>query len=206
MNIHKTSSSNQFSGYTGCLNKECIAYQLSLDKSIQKQIRVMFNYANYTEDLVQDIILQILTIKDDTKIVELSQQNNINWYIFAILKAQKKNTSSKTNKMYTGVFEFNLEQNDTLFEANSYLIEENKQHVKHIISLLMSELKNIEHKNWYDAKVFSHYVLMRKEYEEEGKKLTFEEFGKKMNINYKSLFRVVKKVKEQLKNKIKDEL
>lgn len=82
----------------------------------------------------------------------------------------------------------------------------NKDHKDYIIQLIKQELINIGKKNWYQRTVFDEYVRLKEEYRSKGKKLTFEQFGKEKNINHNSLFQILKKVKQKLIDKIKNEL
>lgn len=196
-----------FSGYSGCTNKDCIATQLSLDKDTHRQIRKMFARTNYVEDVLQDLIVQVLTTNDDTLMLKAAASNQMNFYFFRILNAERNTPRSRTNRRYSRVVEYFPDQ-DTRHQESELDKKERLEHIQYIVRLIKEELARMElyRASWYDSRVFTHYIKLRKEYEERGEKLTFERFGKEMNVNHYALFKVIKKVKARLKKRFEDEL
>lgn len=197
---------NEFSYnfYSAVTNVNQIVSLFLSDKKLMSDIKVYFKYKEYTDDIIQDIIIQILEHKDKEKIIELCLSNKFRNYIFSILRNQKYNSSSITNKYYTSrAFEINEEY----FESNNdYKEKMDNEHKMFLIDLIKKELLKLKKENWYQEKVFTQYVDLKQSYREQGKKLTFEQFGDELNIHKNSLFEVIKKVKIKLKQRINGEL
>lgn len=190
--------------YSGATSKFEIANLFSLDKSIQSQIKRLFNYKEWSSDVIQDVCIIILEYKKEEELIKICHQNKFNFWLFAILKKQKYNKKSETNNKYISnhqLIEENVQQNE-----NSYTYKENDEHRKYIIFLIKKEIEQIRDQYWYRAKVFEEYAEKKQEYKEQGKQLTLEQFGKEININKDSLWQIIKKVKLQLKERLKDEL
>lgn len=191
--------------YTGVTSKQDIARLFASDNHLQVQVRRFFDYKEYHQDVIQDIILQILEMNNEERLISICHKNHFNFWLFNILKAQKYDSKSKTNKNYTS-------KHSELFDSvqqteNSFISKENDEHRNYLIQLIKEELALIDKKNWYNAKVFIEYADMKERYRQEGKKLTFKEFGlQSNNINKDSLFQVIKKVKIKLKKRLNDEL
>lgn len=191
--------------YTGLTSKYELAQHFAKDSSLQSQVKRLFNYKEYSQDIIQDMLYQILTIKNEDKIISICRKNEFNFWLFSALKKQKYDPDSYTNRFYVNKLESDIipdnETNDNMFDEQI-----NKDHKDYIIQLIKQELINIGKKNWYQRTVFDEYVRLKEEYRSKGKKLTFEQFGKEKNINHNSLFQILKKVKQKLIDKIKNEL
>lgn len=196
--------------YTGATNKEWVAKQMANDHSLQTEVKKYFGYKSYAEDILQDIILQILQLENETKLIKACHNNQFNFWLFSRLKNQKTNASSYSSTHYKNQIEF--EQTDDIFEKtaqnnqNDYIYTQEQEHKEYIVNLLKAELSKINKENWYRALVFTKYAELKEQYEHKGEKLTFSKFGKEMNIDKDSLWQIIKKVKQQLKNRIQDEL
>lgn len=197
--------------YTGATSKVWVANQFATDTKLQTEVKKFFNYKSYADDVIQDILLQILSQKKDKedKLLDACINNRFDVWLFAILKNQKRNISSYTNQHYVNTLE---EQTDYTFErsnnhsVNEFDKTEQKEHKQYLIDLLKKELILINKKNWYNSAIFQRYVDEKEKYRLEGKNLTVKEFGEKLNIHKDSLWQVINKVKQKLYNKIKNEL
>ncbi len=188
--------------YTGCTNKHMIAQLLAVDHPLQSQIRRYFDYKEYTDDIIQDLSVIILTHNNEESLVNLCVRNEFNFWVFKVLE-NKRNTPSyyknyKTNDLQ---IEESVQQSE-----NNFIYNEEEEHNKYVESIIKNELAKIKNKNWYSEKIFDEYLKFNKECEELGHKFTYEKFGKKLNIEHTSLFKQVQKVKQILKNRLKDEL
>lgn len=204
--------------YTGATSKQWIAQQFALDSDLQSQIKAFFNYKGYAADVAQDIALQILTTDSDS-VLTACKNNEFNFWLFRILKNQKTNTKSNTHKLYIN-FAPDLDIQDDIKDdiLTDFELEIEQQHKEYMVQLIKEELTAIGRKNWYNLRVFNDYVqyLDRHNKKEElreqecitnqipynYRKYTYEMFGQEMNINKDSLFQVIKKVKQRLKEKI----
>jgi hypothetical protein len=182
--------------YTGCTTKELIAIEFSRDRNLQSQVKRMFNYKEYCDDVVSDITLYILELKDDKKLVNICLQNNFNYWLFAYLKNRKKG--------YDGFYKKNVEltEGNVQQTENEHIYLEEQMHKQFIVKLLKDELNKIEKKSWYNFKIFNEYLKKKEEFEQRGEKLSFVKFGKEMNIDKDSLWHVISKVKSRLKSRI----
>lgn len=187
--------------YTAATNAHMITELFAKDDKIQTDIRKLFNYVEYTNDVIQDVILLIYGQKEE-KMVEICRKNEFNYWLFAVLKNEKNNQKSHTNKKYSigKSFEFEAEIKN---EVENTIDDE---HNKYIQELVENELGILKQKNWYSEKIYRDYLAFVSECEDKGFKFTFERFGEKMNINKDSLRKQVRNVKIRLKNKLKDEL
>ena len=138
--------------------------------------------------------------------MQVCQKNKFNVWLFSALNNQKKNPQSYTNKFYVNRITLDIIPEPKETYHNIYMDRVELDHKAYLIDLIKSELLKINEKSWYQKKVFDDYVELKEKYRQQGKKLTFEQFGIEQNINKDSLFQIIKKVKIKLINKIKDEL
>ncbi len=187
--------------YTGATNKYMITELFAKDNQIHTDIKKLFNYVEYSQDIIQDVVLLIYGQKEE-KLVEICQKNEFNYWLFAVLKNEKKNKKSQTNKKYL----VNQKPDKDLEIRNEAEQTIDNEHNKYIQGLAKNELKKIKQLNWYSEKIYGDYLAFLDLCEEKGEKFTFEKFGQHQNIDKDSLWKQVKKVKLRLKNKLKDEL
>lgn len=194
-----------FTGYSGCEDVNCVGAQFFVDTNAHRQIKKMFKYKNFTEDLIQDVVLWILTYKNQEYLMQLCKTNKFNFWLFSVLKTQRQDKKSKTNRQYSNPLEFFPEYSKEI-TSNDYENIEKKEHLQYIISLLNDEIGQLNDKKWYDSRVFINFLELKKECDLTGNKFTFDLLSKRLNINAWALYRVIKNVQEKLRNKYKNEL
>ena len=170
---------------------------MAKDTKLQSEIKKTLQYKEYSDDIFQDILLQVLTTNNEQKLIDICQRNEFKFWIFHIIKAQKTNNKYKNiNELFNEEYCFN-------FSENLCLETEEKEHRRFIIQIITEELEQM---HWYKRKVFQEYVQMKKYYESIDKKFTFREFGREFNIKKSSLWELVKNVKVKLNKKINEHI
>lgn len=190
--------------YTGVTNKQEVVIQMAQDKKLQSEIKHMFGYKNYASDIVQDLYVTILQLKNEENLLQACHNNQLKYWLFSILKIQKNNNQYK-NTLDIEPTAYVFEKSSDNYQ-NDYIYTQEKEHREYLVETLKEELIKLDKKNWYNALIFNRYCELKEEYRLKGKKLTFKQFGQEMKIDKDSLFVVIKKVKDKLKHKIDNEL
>ncbi|HWY35526.1 MAG TPA: hypothetical protein VNX68_12845 [Nitrosopumilaceae archaeon] len=192
--------------YTGITGITQLVTQFYGDKYLQTEIKRILNYKEYTQDVVQDIILQLLTSDKQEELVFTCKEGRFHFWVYNVIKSQRNNKQSKTNKQYNSINNTELTDNNVTQVENTYTNKIDQEHKKLLVSIIKEELINIDKKNWYNARMFNDYANLKEEYRLQNKKLSFQEFGKIQNINKNSLWEVINKVKNKLKSKLNEHL
>ena len=191
----------EFISYTGVTGKTQIAEMFACDSHLQSQVKKVLGYKEYASDIIQDILIQILTNPNEDSIINTCKENKFNFWLFSIVKNQKNNPKSQSHRLYINksieITDYNVQPIE-----NEYTYSIDQEHKEYIIKLIKEELIQIGKKNWYSKRIFEDYAEMKEKYRLQGKKLTFQDFGREMNIHKDSLWQVINKVKLKLKDKL----
>ena len=132
---------------------------------------------------------------DVEKLEQLIKDNKLKYYFIRLCK---NNYYSKTSKYY---YKYNrtykdVIYNDDLLKAVHILIPDNLyfKEDSDVINDILSELY------WYDRELFRLYVLG----DDNGKKYTYSSLSKKTKISRMNIYITIKKVKEYIKDRLKE--
>jgi|TARA_R100000479_G_C6363274_1_gene193898 RNA polymerase sigma factor (sigma-70 family) len=158
-----------------------------------KKTAANFIPAKHLDDVTQEVFLYIY--EDVEKLEQLIKDNKLKYYFIRLCK---NNYYSKTSKYY---YKYNrtykdVIYNDDLLKAVHILIPDNLyfKEDSDVINDILSELY------WYDRELFRLYVLG----DDNGKKYTYSSLSKKTKISRMNIYITIKKVKEYIKDRLKE--
>ena len=158
-----------------------------------KDTAANFIPAKDLDDVTQEVFMSLY--QDTDRLEQLIKDKKIKWYFIRLCK---NNYYSKTSKYY---YKYNRPYKDISFHSdlmlhnlkitqeNLYLIEDSD-----VINDILSELY------WYDRELFRLYVLG----DNDGKRYTYSSLSKKTKISRMNIYITIKKVKEYIKERLKD--
>ena len=158
-----------------------------------KDTAANFIPAKDLDDVTQEVFMYLY--EDTERLEQLIKDKQIKWYFIRLCK---NNYYSKTSKYY---YKYNRPYADVSFNDNImnlglklksedlYFIQDSD-----MINDILSELY------WYDRELFRLYVLG----DNDGKRYTYSSLSKKTKISRMNIYITIKKVKEYIKERLKE--
>lgn len=158
-----------------------------------KDTAANFIPAKDLDDVTQEVFMYLY--EDTERLEQLIADKKIKWYFIRLCK---NNYYSKTSKYY---YKYNRPYKDVTFNddimklglklksEDLYFIQDSD-----MINDILSELY------WYDRELFRLYVLG----DNDGKRYTYSSLSKKTKISRMNIYITIKKVKEYIKERLKE--
>jgi DNA-directed RNA polymerase specialized sigma24 family protein len=158
-----------------------------------KDTAANFIPAKDLDDVTQEVFMYLY--EDAERLEQLIADKKIKWYFIRLCK---NNYYSKTSKYY---YKYNrpykdVSFNDDIMKLGLKLKSEDLYFIQDsdMINDILSELY------WYDRELFRLYVLG----DNDGRKYTYTSLSKKTKISRMNIYITIKKVKEYIKERLKE--
>ena len=158
-----------------------------------KDTAANFIPAKDLDDVTQEVFMYLY--EDAERLEQLIADKKIKWYFIRLCK---NNYYSKTSKYY---YKYNrpykdVSFNDDIMKLGLKLKSEDLYFIQDsdMINDILSELY------WYDRELFRLYVLG----DNDGKRYTYSSLSKKTKISRMNIYITIKKVKEYIKERLKE--
>jgi|TARA_R110002012_G_scaffold87458_2_gene216258 DNA-directed RNA polymerase specialized sigma24 family protein len=158
-----------------------------------KDTAANFIPAKHLDDVTQEVFMYLY--EDAERLEQLIADKKIKWYFIRLCK---NNYYSKTSKYY---YKYNrpykdVSFNDDIMKLGLKLKSEDLYFIQDsdMINDILSELY------WYDRELFRLYVLG----DNDGRKYTYTSLSKKTKISRMNIYITIKKVKEYIKERLKE--